>query len=650
MTTRTRKLAALGKDLKIDLEFIDSFDSSVEDVSVQLYCDIRDFLVTTSANLTSELNVSLVRVLNALNESVILQKEHLDKLNSVKTLLQKAREENQRIKEELNSEREMLLKANEELLHIREVLKSEREKEEIEEMNILNQIRPDVRQETQQQQEQTSESQLQDQQPSPLDQQPPPLDEQSPLLGQQPPPSSQQSPSGQQLVLDAPNLSKKQRKRRNQANRQRQQQGNQQQNQQRQQQGNQQQNRQQQQQGNQQQNQQRQQQGNQQQNRQRQQRGNQRQQQGNQQQRQGNQQQRQGNQQQQASSTSERTNVGIVTILGDSQARNLDQILREKIATHSDNVNIAIGCTFWSGKTIVEIANLVNPDLIPVGSHVVLFGGTNDVFRTPRENIKLAYDTIHNKLPNHQVTVILVPPRTNQKRFNYHIKKLNCLIKYHISQFNNFNFIDTFKFLKQDHFAKDGLHLDRKGKSVLCDKILYKLFGIQLIEIGKQGAPKSKVQLRTNSKPMGNNNRPRPVRLSGLGAPSTNRYQVPPSPMVYMQYPSDMYLPPTCFPPSSHVCCPPTYRDMLMGNVQHTNCNPMQMYPAYNGFLNVPPGFTDHSMVHTNSHVHPHHTNNRTNTNFVRPSMSNSHNRGMLNTGHVGRTYTNNISNVNRFH
>ncbi|KAI5725321.1 hypothetical protein M8J77_013834 [Diaphorina citri] len=333
-------------------------------------------------------------------------------------------------------------------------------------MNILNQIRPDVRQETQQQQEQTSESQLQDQQPSPLDQQPPPTDEQSPPLGQQPPPSSQQSPSGQQLVLDAPNLSKKQRKRRNQANRQRQQQGNQQQNQQRQQQGNQQQNRQQQQQGNQQ------------------------------------QRQQQGNQQQQASSTSERTNVGIVTILGDSQARNLDQILREKIATHSDNVNIAIGCTFWPGKTIVEIANLVNPDLIPVGSHVVLFGGTNDVFRTPRENIKLAYDTIHSKLPNHQVTVILVPPRTNQKRFNYHIKKLNCLIKYHISQFNNFNFIDTFKFLKQDHFAKDGLHLDRKGKSVLCDKILYKLFGIQLIEIGKQGAPKSKVQLRTNSKPI----------------------------------------------------------------------------------------------------------------------------------------------------
>ncbi|KAI5725444.1 hypothetical protein M8J77_015474 [Diaphorina citri] len=123
MTTRTRKLAALGKDLKIDLEFIDSFDSTVEDVSVQLYCDIRDFLVTTSANLTSELNVSLVRVLNALNESVILQKEHLDKLNSVKTLLQKAREENQRIKEELNSERKMLLKANDELLHIREVLK-----------------------------------------------------------------------------------------------------------------------------------------------------------------------------------------------------------------------------------------------------------------------------------------------------------------------------------------------------------------------------------------------------------------------------------------------------------------------------------------------------------------------------------------------
>lgn len=90
--------------------------------------------------------------------------------------------------------------------------------------------------------------------------------------------------------------------------------------------------------------------------------------------------------------------------MGDSQARYLDQIIRQKLSVRHD-IKANVNSTFWPGKTVVEISNLLNPERFPSGSHVVVVAGTNDVFRTSGDNIKMAYDTIHSKLPNCQVTV-----------------------------------------------------------------------------------------------------------------------------------------------------------------------------------------------------------------------------------------------------
>lgn len=125
---------------------------------------------------------------------------------------------------------------------------------------------------------------------------------------------------------------------------------------------------------------------------------------------------------------------------------------------------------------------------------MVVCAGTNDLFRSSSENIKNAYDLISNKLVNYRITVILVPPRTDIKRYNYHIKKLNSKIRSHIAQYENFDFIDPFKLLKNQHLSNDGLHLDRKGKEILCYKILSKVCNVVLTGIPRQGEAKSKTR------------------------------------------------------------------------------------------------------------------------------------------------------------
>uniref|UniRef100_A0A8D8X5A8 Uncharacterized protein n=1 Tax=Cacopsylla melanoneura TaxID=428564 RepID=A0A8D8X5A8_9HEMI len=130
MTTR-QALKNIKKDFaNFDLSFIDFFDVTVQDVSIQLYTGIKEFVTSARTDLSSTLNETLEKVLKTHDECVILNQDYESKLNSEKARLEKATRENLCVQEELNSVRAKLQLASNEILSLKEVLKCEHERQQ----------------------------------------------------------------------------------------------------------------------------------------------------------------------------------------------------------------------------------------------------------------------------------------------------------------------------------------------------------------------------------------------------------------------------------------------------------------------------------------------------------------------------------------
>lgn len=187
-----------------------------------------------------------------------------------------------------------------------------------------------------------------------------------------------------------------------------------------------------------------------------------------------------------------KTVTNNIFVTGESQARGLREILSAKLSPNKSCIKSA----FKPGAKIKDTVESINPDQIEQNSKVIFFAGTNDLFQTLANDIKLELDKLYEKLKKFDVLIIFVPPRFEIRKANFHIKKLNCLIKYHVSQFENFQYIDPCNFLKFSHLTRDYVHLDQKGKELLCNRIISKL-KLTNISIGttdhQSGKPSNKV-------------------------------------------------------------------------------------------------------------------------------------------------------------
>ncbi|KAL1448280.1 hypothetical protein WDU94_010924, partial [Cyamophila willieti] len=113
--------------------------------------------------------------------------------------------------------------------------------------------------------------------------------------------------------------------------------------------------------------------------------------------------------------------------------------------------------------------NLVNPQ---PHDPVVLLCGTNDVCATQWEVIQRAITDLSRMFQHcHHVCVVGVPFRFNNKKLNFHINRMNSKIKHFVKSTPNIEFIDPNKFLKPKDYARDGIHLNKSGKSKLSRKI-----------------------------------------------------------------------------------------------------------------------------------------------------------------------------------
>lgn len=156
----------------------------------------------------------------------------------------------------------------------------------------------------------------------------------------------------------------------------------------------------------------------------------------------------------------------IVHLVGDSHIRYMKQEINKQ------NTNeIIIKENFRPGATIKNITEDLLPQNYNDNDIMVLSGGTNDLYKSTWEEIKLQLDKINQM--KCRIIMILIPPQNNNN--NKDIVRLNTLIKHNINNFKNIDIIDPNKFIKPWHLAIDGIHLGRKGKTWLCTKIIEKI-------------------------------------------------------------------------------------------------------------------------------------------------------------------------------
>uniref|UniRef100_A0A8D9E4C4 Uncharacterized protein n=1 Tax=Cacopsylla melanoneura TaxID=428564 RepID=A0A8D9E4C4_9HEMI len=162
-------------------------------------------------------------------------------------------------------------------------------------------------------------------------------------------------------------------------------------------------------------------------------------------------------------------------IVGDSHSRELGKIIKPLLVSSS-----SVNCVVHPGRKLDFIVNSIKPNKIPPNTEICLIGGTNDLFCTRFDSIKNSFELLHNKCQNHKVLVVLVPPRFDKRGLNSHIRNLNVKIKHCINSFENFQCLDPATVIQRTHFNNDQVHLNRKGKEILCSKVVNKLFGLSI--------------------------------------------------------------------------------------------------------------------------------------------------------------------------
>lgn len=159
-------------------------------------------------------------------------------------------------------------------------------------------------------------------------------------------------------------------------------------------------------------------------------------------------------------------------IIGDSHVRGLRDKLLPLLPT---------GCSVetcfqpGAGFQLVAAAHTQAGPLIQLTTDdvVVLLCGTNDLCTTQWETIQNSLDGLLEKFQHCRLLCISnIPFRFDNKKLNFHISRLNAKIRFYVkSKSKNVHIIDSCKNLKPKDYSKDGVHINKGGKSKLCARI-----------------------------------------------------------------------------------------------------------------------------------------------------------------------------------
>uniref|UniRef100_A0A8D8QN37 Uncharacterized protein n=1 Tax=Cacopsylla melanoneura TaxID=428564 RepID=A0A8D8QN37_9HEMI len=151
-------------------------------------------------------------------------------------------------------------------------------------------------------------------------------------------------------------------------------------------------------------------------------------------------------------------------LVGDSHVRALGQILRED---HQQNVY----STFKPGAGFEAIHESCSLELeSDDNENVIIFCGTNDVQSSDWSKVKQSIISIISKYKHKRLSFILVPIRWDRPYVNTRVEQFNTMLRKLFKE-NCISYLDPNFYLRPWHYTRDGIHMNRKGKRLICLKI-----------------------------------------------------------------------------------------------------------------------------------------------------------------------------------
>lgn len=169
--------------------------------------------------------------------------------------------------------------------------------------------------------------------------------------------------------------------------------------------------------------------------------------------------------------TEQKAGLSKVTIFGDSHAKgcavNLQKIFNYKEACVSGNVYPGAPLSY----VYKEIEEAVLKNNYTKNDVIMIVGGSNSINTEEEGKIELLLNTLLAKI-NDMTNVVLttIPHRYDQPYLNPTIHKINSKI-YKTAVHHKCSFLPINNLIAREHFTKEGLHLNKKGKEVLCTSI-----------------------------------------------------------------------------------------------------------------------------------------------------------------------------------
>uniref|UniRef100_A0A8D8QLU2 Uncharacterized protein n=1 Tax=Cacopsylla melanoneura TaxID=428564 RepID=A0A8D8QLU2_9HEMI len=180
-------------------------------------------------------------------------------------------------------------------------------------------------------------------------------------------------------------------------------------------------------------------------------------------------------------------------ILGDSHIRYIDEILGEDNELKRKH---EIKTNFKPGIGVKQIKQLL-PEYINGNTNAVISIGTNDLYKTDTDTFIKEIENICKYF--NRTILISTPPQTNQKT-NQDIISFNTRIKHHFKKNKMVEILNTHNFIKNQHLARDGVHLGWKAKRWLASKISH------LIQNKETPIQEKQLKISKNNEPLNKSN------------------------------------------------------------------------------------------------------------------------------------------------
>lgn len=165
-----------------------------------------------------------------------------------------------------------------------------------------------------------------------------------------------------------------------------------------------------------------------------------------------------------------------VLVLADSHGRECWDLLDKKLKNEFD-----VQVVFKPNAPLKEVVSLAKPSVrdLHENDHLIILGGTNDINSNGDNPIPQVLKSIEELVPLSKKTNLIIntiPTRFDKPELNKVIEKTNREIHKTINSLKNknvkrikINFIN--ERLNRTNYTNHGLHLNKSGKNILCDRL-----------------------------------------------------------------------------------------------------------------------------------------------------------------------------------